>query len=595
MTTESDYVSYVFDTFLGRSPGSSGLDWWSSQIADQSITSSSFVADIVSSEEFLKYRQPVWGLFTMLMGREPTLSGLNYWSDAYEQGYSLEKIARLFMGSTEYTNNLSALTSAEILTQLFSLGFGRELTATGRDYWLSIITDDNSIASTAANLAYSEESQRYLEDSLQINTVYSGLLNRFPTATELAAAQETELADLVTEVLLKPDYQGSQVPDLIINWVSTNIEDTVLTLSGSTAGAIVLDLSSATPLLTDNGTTITVAGLDGVTTVDGSTLTVGITMTSGDEAVEFSGGSANDILTGGAGNDVLDGGGGLDQLIGGAGDDQFIISALADSNGLAELFKGDDGTDTITLGSSGSIDLSAATLSGVENIQLHADGNNLQLSLAQVAALTSISASPDSQNTLTLADTGTLTITESGFTNIDVFQGADGASNDFIDQSGTGVMITGGNMADYFVGGDGADYLQGNAGADAFVYTEADDSRYVGGLFTGDTIDEFDFMSADRIVLGAVVDGTTASLTISTAWLTSWASTLENDAGLQAAFAGDDIDAVFLTVSEGSAIGEYLLIEDGTTTTTFATAEDITIKLINSTNPGSFDSADFFI
>ena len=70
---------------------------------------------------------------------------------------------------------------------------------------------------------------------------------------------------------------------------------------------------------------------------------------------------------------------------------------------------------------------------------------------------------------------------------------------------------------------------------------------------------------------------------------------MDTNADLQAAFADSDIDAVLLTVTMGSASGQYLLIEDGTTDTGFQYGEDITIKLSGSVNTYLFDASDFIV
>ena len=599
MSLEQDFVSNAYTVFLGRDADTTGLEWWSQQLESQVVNSEDVVATMVGSTEFLESRQPVGALYYILLDRAPDLAGLNFWSLAFQQGTSLETIARNLMGSDEYNREMSGLDTAGLLSRFYSSGLGRVADIAGYDYWMAEIEGGRSIADVAASFAYSQESKNYLKESLQINTIYYGLLDRFPTATELSNAQDMEIDDLAELVLAEPDYQGPTLPDRVVNWVTATIgtdDSTQLTLTGTAHGDVKLDLSSDPPVLTDNGSSLTVSGLDAVTTVDAGALSSKVELISGDSAVNFKGGSGDDVLTGGSAGDVLAGGAGTDVMTGGSGDDTFLISALSDSDGLAEVFTGGEGTDTIDINASGSLDLSKATLTDVDSIELHIDGNSLTLSLSQLSGLTTITGSETAQDTITLSAAGIWHITTDLYTNIDIFQGADGVSNDIIDESSQGSTLLGGDAPDYLEGGSGADTIKGNGGADAFVYLKGSDSQYTGSdSFTGDTIDGFDFSGADKIMLAEAFDGEVSNISISTVWVSAWETTLENDSALQTAFAGDDIDAVILTISNGSAAGKYMLIEDGTKKDTFAVEEDITIKLVSIVNEAWFDATDFFV
>jgi hypothetical protein len=97
----------------------------------------------------------------------------------------------------------------------------------------------------------------------------------------------------------------------------------------------------------------------------------------------------NDTLSGGGGNDTLDGGGDTDSLAGGADNDSLVWH---DANTSVD---GGDGDDTLLVQAI-SIDLSTATLSDIERIDLSATGTTVTLTIADVIAVT------DGDNVLTI-------------------------------------------------------------------------------------------------------------------------------------------------------------------------------------------------
>ncbi|WP_020588585.1 DUF4214 domain-containing protein [Desulfobacter curvatus] len=651
MTQEADFVTYAYTTFLGRNPEAQGLDWWTGQLTSGAITSNELVAMMVESTEFTSDGLPICALYYTLFGRSPDLPGLNYWRDAAFQGSTLASIAEKLMASDEYTTASAGKTTGEMLTQFYQLGLGRDPDDAGYEYWFSEVENGMSLTEVVTRFAESPEAAEYLEKKLPISAVYYGLTGNLVTDDQMTAGLAVQIEDLALTIMLTDSYTGPTVSDLdpqgLIAYISA--EDTsALILTGNPVGNVVLDLSQTQVELTDNGQAVSITGLENIVNVNAGALSTSVTLTASASDVVFSGGNAADTLTGGSGNDqltgnngtdslagadgddLLDGGGGDDTLAGGDGNDQltggggsdilmgnagedildggleadsftggggndiFVISNASHSSGLAETFDGGEGTDTIRLDFSGTLDLSYATITDVESITFNSDGNTLTLTADQLAALTSITGSAGAEDTVIVTTPGLLRITDTLFTDIDTFQGGDDGSNDIIDDTALGLTLIGGNNADYIEGGTGADTLQGNAGGDVYAYLQGEDSRYAGETaFNADTIVGFDFGS-DKIRLANAFTGTTTALTVDSAWLSTW-NTLDTNTELQTAFADSDIDAVLLTVTTGSAAGQYLLIEDGTTDTGFQSAEDITIKLSGAVNIYLFDTTDFII
>jgi VCBS repeat-containing protein len=197
-----------------------------------------------------------------------------------------------------------------------------------------------------------------------------------------------------------------------------------------------------------------------VTTLDGTTSTLAITINGVDEpvvaAVTLTGTSAANVLTGGAGDDTLSGLGGNDKLIGGDGNDLLNGGTGGDtmSGGAGnDTYQVDSKYDVVTEGLDAGIDSVLTTLS---KYMLGANVENL-----------------DYLGTQGFTGTGNaLDNLISGGTGADVLSG--GAGSD---------MLLGDLGNDKLDGGLGSDILTGGGGADLFIFKTAADAS--------DTITDF--------------------------------------------------------------------------------------------------------
>jgi Ca2+-binding RTX toxin-like protein len=309
--------------------------------------------------------------------------------------------------------------------------------------------------------------------------------------------------------------------------VTNVIELTTLTITG-TALNDGLTLSSVS-------TEMVIDGADGADTVSSGSL--GDTLTGGNGADSLDGNSGNDSLSGGADadtldgagdNDTLSGGSGADLLTGGAGNDSIIAATgdqvnggtgndTIDVNGAA-TYDGDEDDDRFeiiaagagsiligdlgidTLDAQGVVDITGASLSGIENLAL--DASMLTLSAAQLVQFTTIVAdgvatdgvftlSGGSNNAVTtVRELTTLTVTGSSSSESLVFNTAvalpgvvitditvDGnLGDDRITTGGGNDSLIGDSGNDTLTGGGGNDTLSGGANDDSLVGGLGDDS-----------------------------------------------------------------------------------------------------------------------
>ena len=126
--------------------------------------------------------------------------------------------------------------------------------------------------------------------------------------------------------------------------------------------------------------------------------------TIGDKFIAYGG---NDEVVAGLGNDTIRGGNGLDTVLGGDGDDLVKFSGTEIVAG--DYMDGGNGTDTLQLVGDAALDLRDATIVSVENLIANAENNAIGLTAAQFAGFDTINAGQG---------TDTITVNTSGAFNL---------------------------------------------------------------------------------------------------------------------------------------------------------------------------------
>ncbi|NRP56742.1 MULTISPECIES: S8 family serine peptidase [unclassified Marinobacterium] len=245
-------------------------------------------------------------------------------------------------------------------------------------------------------------------------------------------------------------------------------------LSGSNfviSGGGVVDLSSVT---LSNNATLSLSGTEAFN-VTGST--------NGDQITTFSG---DDTIVALGGNDTINSGAGVDNISAGDGDDKITISSKSE---VLDTIAGGAGTDTLRI-TGGAVDLSGATLSGIERIEAYSASLALTQAqydqyVANLSGTAGLILKVDGSGTNYVADL------PAGFVGL---QGS-ALNNNFIGSDGNDILA----------GGAGADTLAGGLGADTLVSgTGIDD---LSGGEGGDTLDVRGKVSvSDRLSGGNGVD-----------------------------------------------------------------------------------------
>lgn len=220
-------------------------------------------------------------------------------------------------------------------------------------------------------------------------------------------------------------------------------------------------------------------------------------LTGGYGADVITGGTGRDTLDGGSGDDTLTGGGWQDSSSGGEGNDTLVITAASDVV-AGETYDG--GLDIDTLDGTGvttAVNLSAVSLTQIENLSGFSAG--LTLTAAQLGGFTgaistgALLVSTGGTIHLTSATVAASSITLTGATILNlpdfrgVVHGSGGADmiSVFSAADNTQLLLNGNGGNDTLAGGAGADTLSGGSGNDA-LSAGAGNDQLLGG--TGDDV-----------------------------------------------------------------------------------------------------------
>jgi Ca2+-binding RTX toxin-like protein len=282
-----------------------------------------------------------------------------------------------------------------------------------------------------------------------------------------------------------------------------------------------------------------VVGANGVSDIgiDLGTYTTALTvdaraLTSSSADMTLLAGSASGNLTiyGGSGADVVTAGTGVDYMSGGAGGDTFIFAAGRFTS--ADSVIGGDGTDTISLGDSGSI--SAGTTRGIDSsIEILALTANSSISFnsADVSGITLDFSDGDNQSLVVGS-------TFAGSVNVNL--GSDSGDNDSISAGSSAASITVSGNGDWFNAGDSI--TGGNGTADALSITADGATAALGNNING--VENINVTANGASTLTLALGTASTALMIDADAMTNSAAVLTVEA---ANYAGA------LTISAGSA------------------------------------------
>ncbi|MFD2053585.1 VCBS domain-containing protein [Mesorhizobium calcicola] len=460
-----------------------------------------------------------------------------------------------------------------------------------------IVNIENVLLTSAATLNFSNQTEGFtITGSAGVDSITGG-----SAADTIVGAQNDTLLDgsggndtlqIGANFISASDTQIANIENIVLTAAST------LNFSNQTEGFTIIG-SAGVDIITGGSGADTITGGAGADTLDGS---------GGNDTFNLANGNfvAGESITGGAGADqiVLTTSGivdfstgtlsGIETLTGSSGDDGLTLG-VAQFAGFNAIDLGSGAGDYVNVNVTGTVDISTAnnpTLTGVEGRNLTGSGGNDSITLtgAQLNAFTSSISLAGGTDTINLTSTSTVlnTLADISLVNVEAISAAGAAVGVTINLGiqSEAFTITGSASADTITGGSGADTITGGAGADTLDGSGGNDTFNLanGNFVAGESITGG--AGADQIVLttSGIVDFSTGTL--------SGIETLTGSSGDDGLTLGVAQFAGFNAIDLGSGAGDYVNV-NVTGTVDISTANNPTLTGVegrNLTGSGGNDS-----
>ncbi|MEA1832184.1 cadherin domain-containing protein [Methylobacterium durans] len=136
---------------------------------DHMVTAANGATDTITGVEALSFLDgtfvfdtgshaaEVYRMYDSVLGRTPDSAGLNYWITALDKGASLQSIASAFAASPEFQAKYGGLSNQSFVEHLYQDVLDRTADTAGADYWVAQLNAGKSRADTLLNFSESAE------------------------------------------------------------------------------------------------------------------------------------------------------------------------------------------------------------------------------------------------------------------------------------------------------------------------------------------------------------------------------------------------------------------------------------------------------
>jgi hypothetical protein len=210
------FVTQQYLDFLGRSPESTSLSYWVSQLNAGSVTRAQLIESFMYSNEFQGRFGPLVRLYTAYFRRIPDYSGLMYWFNTMYPssggGAGLADVSQAFAQSAEFVGTYGALDNAGFVALVYQNVLGRDAEPAGFAYWLDMLNRGMTRGQMMIGFSESIENHSVTATAQRITFAYVGMLRRTPSASEHAQwlaeikAGRADVLSLINSLLQSAAY-----------------------------------------------------------------------------------------------------------------------------------------------------------------------------------------------------------------------------------------------------------------------------------------------------------------------------------------------------------------------------------------------------
>ena len=274
-------------------------------------------------------------LYVAFFNRPGDALGQAFWEGKMDAGMTEAQVAASFAQSTEYTSVYGSLTTASVVSQLYTNLFGRAAAANEVTFWgLRLLNGLETVSSIALTLANNAQ-----------GTDATAISNKVSAATSFTNALTT------TDQIV--GYSGSAANAVAKTWLATVTSDAA-TLTAATSSLSTTISSAVSASTTTTGSTFTLSA--GSDTLDPASATAASKSTSGDDTFRA---PTDGFLTS------------ADYIDGGAGNDTLTASITAASQTIAPVLKNvETVTLTVTPADTKTLTINASEFTGANTVSI---------------------------------------------------------------------------------------------------------------------------------------------------------------------------------------------------------------------------------
>jgi hypothetical protein len=168
-TGNAEFVCWVYEDLLGRTPDAPGLNYWLSELSAGTTRTQVAYSVITSTESLTDY---IEGDYEAFLGRAADAGGLSMWLQAFESGQTAEQIDAGILGSAEFYYK-SGSTNSGFISALYEQLLSRSPDSAGESTWNAVLSNGVSRSQVANDIDTSPEEWT---DDVQFN--YQDFLGR---------------------------------------------------------------------------------------------------------------------------------------------------------------------------------------------------------------------------------------------------------------------------------------------------------------------------------------------------------------------------------------------------------------------------------
>ena len=211
------FVEQLYRDLLWREGETGGVDYWTDRLESASLSEAEVLDRFLRSPEFSEGAGLILSFYQGVLGRSADACGLDYWMAQFNAGVPVESIATRMLSSVEFTDQFGVLDSSAVITTLFAEVLDRTPSAEEFDQWSGALGNGALRGELLISLVQSDEYEARSDDSLLLDALYLGNLDRGPDRVgyewwQSRLDEGQQPLDVIGSFLDSPEYHERFLP-----------------------------------------------------------------------------------------------------------------------------------------------------------------------------------------------------------------------------------------------------------------------------------------------------------------------------------------------------------------------------------------------